>query len=104
MSLSYFAYDTDDASQVAAVIEVKAEGTIASGAVPGNMGFYTANAGGTPTLGLGINSSQLLSVAGNTTTANSGSGTADVSGGVATYLKINIGGTEYAIPAYALVP
>lgn len=103
MGMFFFGYDSDDASIPAASIQVTAEGTIASGAVPAKFEIFTANAGGTATLGLGIDSSQLLSVAGNTTTANSGSGTADVSGGVATYLKINIGGTEYAIPAYALV-
>jgi len=104
MGMFFFGYDSDDSSQTAAAIQVTAEGTIASGAVPAKFEIFTTNAGGTATLGLGIDSSQLLSVAGNTTTANSGSGTADVSGGVATYLKINIGGTEYAIPAYALVP
>lgn len=104
MGMFFFGYDTDDASQSAAAIQVTAEGTIASGIVPAKMEFFTTNASGTATLGLGISSSQLLTVAANTTTANSGSGTADVSGGVATYLKINIGGTEYAIPAYALVP
>jgi len=104
MGMFFFGYDSDDSSQTAAAIQVTAEGTIASGAVPAKFEIFTTNAGGTATLGLGISSSQLLSVAGNTTTANSGSGTADVSGGVSTYLKINIGGTEYAIPAYALVP
>jgi hypothetical protein len=104
MGMFFFGYDADDASQTAAAIQVTAEGTIASGAVPAKFEIFTTNAGGTATLGLGIDSSQLLTVAANTTTANSGSGTADVSGGVATYLKINIGGTEYAIPAYALVP
>jgi hypothetical protein len=104
MGMFFFGYDADDSSQTAAAIQVTAEGTIASGAVPAKFEIFTTNAGGTATLGLGIDSSQLLSVAGNTTTANSGSGTADVAGGVATYLKINIGGTEYAIPAYALVP
>ena len=104
MSWTFFGYDTDDASQLSAAVTVTSEGTIGSGIVPSKFEIVTANASGTPTLGLGISSSQLLSVADNTTTANSGSGTADVSGGVATYLKINIGGTEYAIPAYALVP
>ena len=104
MGMFFFGFDSDDTSQSAAALQVTAEGTIGSGIVPAKMEFFTTNSSGTPTLGLGISSSQILSVAGNTVVANSGSGTADVAGGVSTYLKVNIGGTEYAIPAYALVP
>lgn len=104
MSWTFFAYDTANSSELAAAIQVTSEGTIGAGIIPAKVEIFTTNSSGTPTLGLGISSSQLLSVAGNTVAANSGSGTADVAGGVSTYLKINIGGTEYAIPAYALVP
>ena len=104
MQWAFFAYDTANSSELAAAVNVTSEGTIGAGIVPAKFEVFTTNSSGTPTLGLGISSSQILSVAGNTVAANSGSGTADVSGGVATYLKINIGGTEYAIPAYALVP
>ena len=54
--------------------------------------------------GLSIDSIQMLDVANNTVAANSGSGTANVSGGVVSYLKIKVEGVERAIPLYGIVP
>jgi hypothetical protein len=97
--------DTDSATAFSGAIRVSVDpdATVSSGAVPGYLSMATANSSGVPTVGLGISSSQQLYLADNTVAANSGSGTADVTGGVLTYLKINVGGTEYAMPLYGIV-
>ena len=58
MGINYFGYDSDNAPQVAAVIQVTVNGTVTSGAVPGSILLATANAAGTPTPALLIDSNQ----------------------------------------------
>ena len=73
--------------------------------VPGKIAIGTVDAGsGDFKSGLSIDSIQMLDVANNTVAANSGSGTANVSGGVVSYLKIKVEGVERAIPLYGIVP
>jgi hypothetical protein len=96
--------DSNSTGQFAAGIQVIVDGTPTAGVTPGKMNFAVTSAGGTPTTALALGSDTLVEfVADNTVAANSGSGTADVSGGVATYLKIKVNGTEYAMPLYGIV-
>jgi Major tropism determinant N-terminal domain len=99
----WFGADSDSVPQLSSAILASVEGTPSSGIVPGYLTFATANAGGVITPALTIDSSQVIGVAANTLTAGGGSGQVNT-GSVATYLKINIGGTDYAIPAYAINP
>jgi hypothetical protein len=96
----------DAAEHLVGRILVGVDGALAGGGaiVPGKLSFLTVDNTDTEQLGLSIDSNQLIGVSdNNVTTANSGVGTADVTAGVATYLKIKIGSTTYAIPAYGLV-
>jgi hypothetical protein len=83
------------------------DGALLSGdtIAPGKIEISTTDAAGALVVGLSIDKEQLVGFSSsNVVTANSGSGTADVTAGVATYLKIKVGSTEYAIPLYGLVP
>lgn len=102
-STIYAGWNTNLTGSLAAKVDVKAVGSITGTAVPGQMDFYTADASGSLTLALSFDQNQVITVANNTLTAGVGSGQVDVSA-VATYLKINIGGVEYAIPAYNINP
>lgn len=100
----FFGADSDGVNAFASAMQVVVDGTPTSGVVPSKFEIYTTNGAGNATLGLSIDSSQIIRVANNTVAANSGSGTADVTGGVLTYLKISVDGTEYAMPLYGIVP
>jgi hypothetical protein len=96
----------DAQGHLAGRILVGVDGALAGGGaiIPGKISLFTVDNTDTERLGLSIDSNQLIGVSdNNVTTANSGVGTADVAAGVATYLKIKIGATTYAIPAYGLV-
>ena len=58
MGINYFGYDSDNSPAVAAVIQVAVNGTVSSGAVPGSILLATANAAGTPTPALLVDSNQ----------------------------------------------
>jgi len=103
MGMYYFAYDSTDTPAPSASIVVTTEGTIGSGIVPSKMELSTADSTGTAIVGLGIDSNQILSVKDNTVAAGVASGEVDDSAAV-DYLKLNVGGTEYAIPLYAIRP
>ena len=100
----FFGADSDAALAFASALNVVVDTTPTSGVVPSRFEIFTSDSAGNIELGLSIDSSQIIRVANNAVAANSGSGTADVSGGVLTYLKINVAGTEYAMPLYGIVP
>ena len=70
MGINYFGYDSDNSPAVAAVIQVAVNGTVGSGAVPGSILLATANAAGTPTPALLVDSSQATNFQGAATFAN----------------------------------
>jgi hypothetical protein len=70
MGINYFGYDSDNSPAVAAVIQVAVNGTVGSGAVPGSILLATANAAGTPTPALVVDSSQATNFQGAATFAN----------------------------------
>ena len=91
-------------TKLVAAIRVSVSGAVTAN-VPGKIAIGTVDAGsGDFKSGLSIDSIQMLDVANNTVAANSGSGTANVSGGVVSYLKIKVEGVERAIPLYGIVP
>ena len=91
-------------TKLLAAIRVSVSGAVTAN-VPGKIAIGTVDAGsGDFKSGLSIDSIQMLDVANNTVAANSGSGTANVSGGVVSYLKIKVEGVERAIPLYGIVP
>ena len=105
-SITMGGYGSDSQRHLVSRITASVDGALQSGGtiIPGKLVFYTVDNTETEQLGLSIDSNQLIGVSNNNvTTANSGVGTADVTGGVATYLKVKIGSTTYAIPAYGLV-
>ena len=105
-SITVGGYGSDSQRHLVSRITASVDGALQSGGtiIPGKLVFYTVDNTETEQLGLSIDSNQLIGVSNNNvTTANSGVGTADVTGGVATYLKVKIGSTTYAIPAYGLV-
>lgn len=104
LGLFWFGADSNSAAQPAAAIIAGVDAAPSAGIVPGWIEISTADATGTPTPALRIDSNQIVDFAANTVAANSGTGTADVAGGVVTYLRINVGGNEYALPLYGLVP
>jgi hypothetical protein len=67
MGINYFGYDSDNAEAVAAVIQVAVDGTVGSGAVPGSILLATANAAGTPTPALLVDSNQATNFQGAAT-------------------------------------
>jgi hypothetical protein len=104
LGMYWFGADSNSDQQVSAAIIAVVDGSPAAGKVPGSLEFATTNIStGTITPGLTIDSSQVIGVADNTLVAGGGSGQVDT-GSVATYLKIRIGNTEYAIPAYNINP
>jgi len=67
MGINYFGYDSDNSPAVAAVIQVAVNGTVGSGAVPGSILLATANAAGTPTPALLVDSNQATNFQGAAT-------------------------------------
>lgn len=104
LTMAWFGLDTNVQAMPSAAIRVTVNGAVSAGIVPGKLELATYNALGDPVVGLGIDSNQIIDVADNTVLADSGAGTADVTGGVVTYLKIKVEGIEYAIPLFGIVP
>ena len=67
MGINYFGYDSNNTPQVAAVIQVAVNGTVGANAVPGSILLATANAAGTPTPALLVDSSQATNFQGAAT-------------------------------------
>jgi hypothetical protein len=89
----------------AVIVTAKASGTVTSGgAVPGAFEISTLNNAGSMVSAFKVDHTQLVHVANNSIAAGGGSGQVNVGGGVVGYLKMNIGGTNYAVPYYGLNP
>ena len=101
-TLSFFGADSEANQAFVSGIIGRVAGTPGAGTVPGSIVVAVSDGVGGAEEAL-IVSSNGLAVSDNTVTANSGSGSADVAGGVATYLKINVGGVDYAMPLYGIV-
>lgn len=82
---------------------VDPNGTVGAGIVPGQFTVVTFDDSGSAVTGLSIDRNGALTVADNTASAGVASGEVDTSS-VATYLKITVDGTEYAMPLYAINP
>jgi hypothetical protein len=101
----WFGADSSATPQLAAAMLVSVDATPTSGIVPGYITLATANATGVITPGLTINKSQTIGVAGGTNLLVAGAGSGQVNTGAVTgYLKMNIDGTDRAIPYYAIRP
>jgi hypothetical protein len=104
LGMYWFGADSTSVQQVSSAIIAMVDGPPTAGVVPGVLEFATTNIStGVITPGLTIDSSQVIGVASNTLVAGGASGEVNT-GSVATYLKIKIGNTEYAIPAYGINP
>jgi hypothetical protein len=102
----FSAVGTDLTSKLSSSIIASLDGALLDGGnvAPGKIEIATTDAAGDTIVGLSINNEQLIGFSdSNVVTANSGSGTADVTAGVATYLKIKVGNTEYAMPLYGII-
>jgi hypothetical protein len=102
----FSAVGTDLTTHLSSSIETKLDGALlGSGTIaPGKIEISTTDAGGDLTVGLSIDSNQLIGFSNsNVVIANDGPGTADVTSGVVTYLKIKVGNTEYAMPLYDII-
>jgi hypothetical protein len=92
-------------SSYVARVSVNADlnGTVIPNIIPGRYTISTSNSSGALVEGLSIDSNQVIGVANNVLIAGTNPGEVDDTT-PATYLKIKIGSTEYAIPAYTIRP
>jgi hypothetical protein len=103
-ALRFFSRGIDDISESASiVVSADANGTIGDEIVPGKIEFVTTNDAGVASTKLSIDKDGIIGVAANTLVAGVASGEVDTSS-VSTYLKINVGGVDYAMPLYAINP
>jgi hypothetical protein len=101
-AMYWFGADTNGTPAISAGILATVAGTPGAGVVPGAINIIVSDETGTPDLGLGV-SSNGIAVAANTVSAGVASGEVDDSAAVS-YLKINVGGTDYAMPLFAIRP
>lgn len=94
---------TGSGYSLAANIIAKVEGTVSDGVVPGLLELNVTDTAGTGIKTLTLFPTGVIGFTSPTLTAGVGSGQVDTTS-VATYMKVNIGGVEYAIPAYAINP
>jgi hypothetical protein len=100
----FFGRGIDDLSESAGiVVTADAAGTIGDEIVPGKIEFITTDDAGVASTKLSIDKDGIIGVAANTLAAGVASGEVDISS-VSTYLKINVGGVDYAMPLYAINP
>jgi hypothetical protein len=103
-ALKFFSRGINDISESAGiVVSADAAGTIGSEIVPGKIEFVTTNDAGVASTKLSIDKDGIIGVSANTLVAGVASGEVDTSS-VSTYLKINVGGVDYAMPLYAINP
>lgn len=97
----------NDASQVA-TMEILADpnGTIGSDIVPGKIEFKTNNNSGVLSTKLSIDKDGIIDFFDNTTTAGSNPGEVDLATSTVaeSWLRVKVGGVEYALPLYAINP
>jgi hypothetical protein len=101
---AFGAYDSDDQTGIAALLTAKVSGAISSGITPGTIDIQTQDESGNLVSALSVDHEQIIEVADNKLGINSGSGTADITGGPTEALLIRVNGVEYALPLYGLVP
>ena len=103
LSMAWLGTDSKNAAATMAALIVSADDTPSAGYVPGRMSFSIFDSGGTPQNALSFGPDLVVTVADNALTAGGSSGQVNT-GAVAHYLKINVGGTDYAMPLYAIRP
>lgn len=107
MTWFFIGYDTDDNPQLSASVTSKVSGTVGSGAVPGKLEFATANSSGNIVTALTIDENQKLTFSDvNEIQSGGNSGEVDLTTSTvaASFLKVNVGGVDYAIPLHAINP
>lgn len=106
-NIRYIARAVDEDSQ-AAVITVSADsnGTVGSNVVPGKIEFKTNNDNGELATKFSIDKDGIIDFFDNTTTAGSNSGEVDLATSTVaeSWLRVKVGGVEYALPLYAINP
>ncbi len=103
-SLAWLGADSASTPALMATLNVTVDNTPTPGYVPARMNFEFWNGSGFDTA-LSFGSDDLvIHLANNTLAAGGGSGQVNVGGGVVSYLKVNIGGTDYAMPLYGINP
>jgi len=103
LDITYAGFDLNGDPHIAAQVSASLDGPNVSGAVPGRYTIRTSGIDGVLRRGLSINRNQVLELAPNVLVAGSNPGEVDTSA-VATYLKIIVGTTEYAMPLYNINP
>jgi len=107
LSTYYAAYTssvrTDTAVSVSVIASIDPNGTVSAKKAPGLYTISTADNLGNLNVNLSIDKDGLIGLSNNTLIAGGGSGQVD-SSSVVTYLKIKVGGTNYALPLYAIRP
>jgi len=85
-------------------IVVSVDGAVSTGVAPGKLEINIANSAGTPTKRFGIDSAGVVEVAQDATLVAGGGAGQVNTGTIAAFIKVKIGNTEYAVPAYAINP
>lgn len=101
-SFIFTGHSPDNDPSIAATIKIITDGIPIGDFVPGKIILETNDNTGN-SKEFSINSEGVIGVEANLLTAGIGSGEVDISS-VSTYLKIKVGGTEYAMPLYAINP
>ena len=101
-AFNYFGKAVDDFAQAARIVAgADPGGTIGSDILPGYIKFLTTGDDGVLRNNFNIDRNGLLGLANNTVIAGSNPGEVDDSA-PATFLKVRIGSTQYAIPLFAI--
>jgi hypothetical protein len=103
LSQYWLGTDTDVNLIPAAGIQVVVDGAPSSGVVAGKIEFATTDEFGSFNVGLSLDKNGVLGILDNSLTAGGASGQVNTSGTIK-YIKINIEGTDYALPLYPLNP
>ena len=92
---------SDGTPGVSAGIGASVGGTVGAGILPGKLEFYTATAAGAFTPKLIIGPDGLQTVIAPELVAGSNPGEVDT-GTIASWMKVNLNGVDYAVPMYAI--
>lgn len=103
LSMTWYANDSSNISRSCMYMGVSVIGAPTAGQVPSQLNFLTFDAVGAPKTLLAMNNDLILQISSVPLVAGASSGQVNT-GAVATYQKIKIGGTYYAIPLYAIRP
>lgn len=103
LSQYWLGADTDTNLIPAAGIQVSVDGAPSSGIVPGKIEFATTDASGTFNVVLSLDKDGVIGIADNALVVGGGSGQVNT-GGTVKYIRVNVEGTDYALPLYPLNP